>query len=158
MKKYFFMLLCLIVFSGCGANGGSPPPGTPVAVLLERPTVTNDGALSPNDRQNLQVTVGTASVPVIDAKVTLTGGFTVAPTAAMLTAAGLNLSDVVKLCDGTPLVDNSGGESQITLPTTNDLGQTSACIQFADGGGLAYTFQFTAYSGSGSDTATLAVQ
>ncbi len=158
MKKYLFMMLCLIVFSGCGANGGSPPPGTPVAVTLENPGPSNPGPFSSGNTQNLQVTVGTVSVPVTDAKVTLTGAFTVAPTEAMLTDNGLNLSDVVKLCDGTPLVDNSGGESQITLPTTNDLGQSSACIQFADGGGLAYTFQFTAYSGSGSSTATLAVQ
>jgi hypothetical protein len=151
MKKFFLIMVCLVVFSGCGANGGDPPPGTPVTVFLPLTSVTGGGPST--DRQSLQVTVGTSDVPVIDAAVTLTGGFTTAPTDAMLTANGLSLDNVVTLCDGTPLV---GG--QVQLPTTNDLGQTSACIQYAEGNGLSYTFQFTVYSGSESATATLSVQ
>jgi hypothetical protein len=156
MKKYLLMMLCLVVFSGCGANGGSAPPSSTLSI---QPSAFSEGAGG-----NTDLTVGSESFTVqaldnngkplgklpISFKIT----FTTDPSFPVSCNPALTASDIVTLDNGQKIYNTlANGETQA------DTGQYSINLKFLKGCGLSYTGSLEV-SGEGIQTpvtATLTV-
>lgn len=71
MKKYILLLLCLIALSGCGAGGGSAPPGSTITIQPSSVDVEYAGTDFEHYQDfiiNLKDSEGT---PIYDGKITI---------------------------------------------------------------------------------------
>ncbi len=147
MKNYIMILLCLIACSGCGARGGSAPPGSTISITSPA-TVTNSNQDFRADSQTLTITIKNTTGGIGNASFTVNFVFTSPPDTNLIS----DLSSIVTLCDGTRLL-NTSFEAK-----TDDWGVYQLCILYQDGGGLTYTGDINVFSGDQTAQTTLQVQ
>ncbi len=147
MKNYIMILLCLIACSGCGARGGSAPPGSTISISSPL-SVTNSNQDFRADSQTLTIQIKSGTGGVGNASFTVNFVYTTPPDTNLIS----DLSSVVTLCDGTRLL-NTSFEAK-----TDDWGVYQLCILYQDGGGLKYTGDINVYSGDQTAQAVLTVQ
>ena len=147
MKSYIMLLLSVVVLAGCGARGGSAPPGSTITIV--QPTsVTNTNPDFRADSQTLPITIKAAGVGVGNASIQINFVFTAPPDQNLIS----DLSSIVTLCDGTHILNTSVEKK------TDDLGVYDLCILYQDGGGLNYAGNINIFSGDQTATAALTVQ
>src|ERR1700690_4260512 len=79
MKNYIMLLLCVIALSGCGARGGSAPPGSTITIG-SFDSVTNANTTKQRDSQTVQVVIqSSGSVGVSNAKIDISFDYTSPP-------------------------------------------------------------------------------
>lgn len=147
MKKYILLLLCLIALSGCGAGGGSAPPGSTITIATPD-TVTNTNPTIEQGNQSLQIIVKDSNGNgVKNAKISIKFVYTTTPDQNIIS----DLSSIVTLCDGTYIVNT------VVDRETDDWGGYNLCISYQNGGGLSYSGTINVYSGDQVATATFIV-
>ena len=147
MKNYIMLLLCVIVLSGCGARGGSAPPGSTIAIATPA-AVINANPDFRADSQTLPITIKSATATGVgNASVSIEFVFTTLPDQNLIS----DLSSIVTLCDGTHILNTP------VEMTTDDWGVYNLCILYQDGGGLNYIGNINVFSGDQTVTTTLTV-
>lgn len=152
MKKYILLLLTVLLFSGCGAGGGSAPPGSTVTAAFDQPTTINFVGNNQRDL-TIKVTDPDANV-VVNARVVVTAQFS--------SSQNIDPSTLVFFCGTSePLFNSDGSRSSFnpfTPAETNDFGVISPkpCINFVkDAEGEAYEVTFTVHMDGAEDTDAL---
>lgn len=157
MKSYIMPLLCVIVLAGCGAKGGSAPPGSVIAIG-SFDSVTNTNTTKQRDSQTVQVTIKSGSVGVNNASIFISFNYTAPPVKTVTNPDGSTTTtfpdpaSVVTLCGGGQIV-NATVEAK-----TDDWGVYYLCLEYDNGGGLAYEGNIKVLSGDQSATTALSVQ
>lgn len=148
MKRYLILLVCLVAVAGCGAGGGSVPPGSSIN-LTDLVSVTNDNPDVRTDSQTTQITVKDLDGNgVINGKLAIKFVFTEFPSASIIA----DPSTAITMCDGTRIV-NTTVEKE-----TDDFGVYYLCLMYKNGGGLSYSGEVQVYSGDQLATTSLSVQ
>lgn len=153
MKRYILFFLCLIVLAGCGADGGSAPPGSSIS-MTSPASVTNSNTDVQTESQILKVTVTDSEGDgVRHAKISIKFVFTSLPDQNIIS----DFPSVVTLCDGTRINNPVDRE-------TDDWGVYNLCISYQTGGkdqegngGLSYTGEISVLTGDLVATASLSV-
>ncbi len=148
MKNYILLLSCLFLFLGCGARGGSAPPGSTITISTPSGT-TNPNTDFRTDSETLVITVkDSKGNGVENARLLIDFLFTNPPDQNIIS----DLSGIVTLCDGTHFLNSPVDKK------TDSRGVYLLCIMYQDGGGLKYSGRISVVSGDQSATADLAVQ
>ncbi len=147
MKNYIMMLLCAVVLLGCGARGGSAPPGSTLAIG-SFDGVANANTTIQRDSQTVQVTVKSGSAGVNNASINISFDYTTMPDRTIAP----DIAKLVTLCGGGQIVNTTVGAK------TDDWGVFYLCLEYEDGGGLAYAGNIKVTSGDQSVSTALSVQ
>ena len=149
MKNYIMLLLCVIVLSGCGARGGSAPPGSTISIVGSFDGVTNANTTKQRDSQTVQVVIQSSSgVGVNNAKIDISFDYTIKPDQTLAP----DITSLVTLCGGAQIV-NATVEAK-----TDDWGVYYLCLEYENGGGLGYAGNVRITSGDQSASTALTVQ
>lgn len=141
------LFLCVIVLSGCGARGGSAPPGSTITIAAPLP-VTNANPDFRTDSQTLPITIKSGTAGVVNASIQINFVFTTPPDQKLIS----DLSSIVTLCDGTHILNTSVEKK------TDDRGVYYLCILYQDGGGLNYVGNINVFSGDQTVSTALTVK
>ncbi len=148
MKNYILLLSCLFLFLGCGARGGSAPPGSTITIG-SFDGVTDTNTTRQLNSETVQVVVkDSKGNGVNNAKIDISFNYTAMPDKTIAT----DITSLVTLCGGTQIV-NSTFEAK-----TDDWGVYYLCIEYQSGGGLAYAGNVKVTSGDQTVSTSLAVQ
>lgn len=148
MRNFILLILGVFILSGCGARGGSAPPGSSIAIG------TFDGVTDTNTTKQLnsetvQVTVTDSSGDgVNNAKLDISFNYTAMPDKTIAP----DITNLVTLCGGAQIV-NSTVEVK-----TDDWGVYYLCVEYQSGGGLVYEGNIKVTSGDQSASTGLSVQ
>ncbi|MFI5293915.1 MAG: hypothetical protein ACHQ0Y_02695 [Thermodesulfovibrionales bacterium] len=157
MKNHIMLLLCVIVLSGCGARGGSAPPGSTITIG-SFDSVTNANTTKQRDSQTVQVIIKSGGNGVNNANIDISFDYTSPPVKTVTNPDGSTTrtfpdpASVVTLCGGAQILNAT------VQAKTDDWGVYYLCIEYDNGGGLAYAGNVKVLSGDQSVSTALTVQ